>query len=56
MDRADITDLYELIAGGRLDLSASVSARYPLERANDALQHLAGKDGGVVRIVVEPEA
>ncbi len=56
MDRADITDLYDLIAGGRLDLSASVSARYPLARANDALQHLAGKDGAVVRIVVEPEA
>ncbi len=54
MDRSDITDLYDLIAAGRLDLSASVSARYPLKRANDALQHLAAKDGGVVRVVVEP--
>ncbi len=54
MDRADIVDLYALIAAGRLDLSASVSARYPLREANDALRHLASKDGGVVRIVVEP--
>ncbi|MFQ5352046.1 MAG: alcohol dehydrogenase catalytic domain-containing protein [Candidatus Binatia bacterium] len=54
MNRSDIIDLYTLIATGRLDLATSISARYPLERANDALQHLAGKGGGVVRIVVEP--
>lgn len=53
-DRADIADLFELVAAGRLDLSQSISATYPLERANDALQHLARKDGGVVRVVVEP--
>ena len=38
MDRADIADLYTLIATGRLDLSASISARYPLAEANAALQ------------------
>lgn len=54
MDKSDIADLLELVASGRLDLSGSVSARYPLERANDALQHLASKDVGVVRVVVEP--
>lgn len=54
MDRADIQDLYALIAAGRLDLAASVSARYPLAEANAALQHLARKDSGVVRVVVEP--
>lgn len=54
MDPADIVDLYSLIAAGRLDLSGSVSARYPLSAANDALQHLASRDGGVVRVVVEP--
>ncbi len=54
MNRADITDLYTLIACGRLDLGTSISAHYPLERSNEALQQLASKDGNVVRIVVEP--
>ena len=54
MDRADIEDLLNLIAAGRLDLSASVSARYPLREANAALQRLASKDQGVVRVVVQP--
>jgi len=54
MDRVDIEDLYALLAAGRLDLSESISARYPLAEANAALQHLASKTGGVVRVVVEP--
>jgi propanol-preferring alcohol dehydrogenase len=54
MDRADIEDLLSLIAAGRLDLTASVSARYPLREANAALEHLASKRDGVVRIVVTP--
>lgn len=54
MDRADIADLYRLIAAGKLDVSGSISARYPLEQANAALQHLASKRDGVVRVVVEP--
>ncbi len=56
MDRADIEDLYALLAAGRLDLSGSVSARFPLDRANDALQHLARKESGVVRVLVKPQA
>jgi len=54
MERRDIEDLFVLIANGKLDLSDSISARYPLEKANDALQHLASKEGGVVRVVVQP--
>ncbi|MCC6211050.1 MAG: zinc-binding dehydrogenase [Burkholderiales bacterium] len=54
MDRADIEDLLALVAAGRLDLSASVSARYPLAEANAALGHLASKRDGVVRVVVTP--
>lgn len=54
MDRADIVDLFALVAGGRLDLSRSVSARYPLAEVNEALQALARKDTAVVRLVVEP--
>ena len=51
---ADIEDLLALVAAGRLDLSASVSARYRLAEANAALQHLASKREGVVRVVVLP--
>lgn len=53
-DSADSRDLYALIAAGRLDLSGSISARYPLSEADAALQHLARERGRVVRIVVEP--
>jgi len=55
MDRADIEDLFALIGAGRLELSGSISARYPLAQADAALQHLAQKTAGVVRVVVTPE-
>ncbi len=55
MNRSDIEDLYALIAAGRLDLGKSISARYPLRSVNEALQKLASKDTGVVRLVVEPK-
>jgi 2-desacetyl-2-hydroxyethyl bacteriochlorophyllide A dehydrogenase len=54
MDRRDIEDLLTLIGAGRLDLSMSISARYPLAQVNEALDRLASKDQGVVRVVVEP--
>ncbi|MDP7427017.1 MAG: zinc-binding dehydrogenase [Alphaproteobacteria bacterium] len=54
MDRADIEDIYSLIVAGRIDLSESVSARYPLAEADAALKRLASKEAGVVRVVVEP--
>ncbi len=54
MDRRDIEDLLVLIAAGRLDLSSSISARYPLAQINEALARLTSKDQGVVRVVVEP--
>ncbi len=54
MDRADIVDLLALVESGRLDLSRSVSARYPLAEADAALRHLADKTDGVVRVVVQP--
>ncbi|MDP7602650.1 MAG: zinc-binding dehydrogenase [Alphaproteobacteria bacterium] len=54
MDRADIEDIYALVVAGRIDLSDSVSARYPLGEADEALQRLASKEAGVVRVVVEP--
>lgn len=54
MDKRDIVDLLALIARGRLDLSRSVSQIYPLADINKALDRLASKDTGVVRLVVEP--
>lgn len=55
MDRCDIVDLFALIAAGRLDLTQSISARYPLPQADAALRHLASKQSGVVRVVVVPD-
>lgn len=55
MDQRDISDLLDLVASGRLDLAESVSARYPLDRVNEALGRLVDRAGpGVVRVVVEP--
>jgi 2-desacetyl-2-hydroxyethyl bacteriochlorophyllide A dehydrogenase len=54
MDKRDIEDLFALIAGGRLDLSRSISGRYPLAEINEALSRLASKDTDVVRLVVNP--
>jgi len=55
MDRNDIEEIFNLLRTGRLDLSGSISTRYPLKKANDALAHLASKQGGIVRVIVEPE-
>lgn len=54
MDKTDIEDLFAHIDAGELDLSKSVSAKYPLAGINDALGALVSKDQGIVRIVVEP--
>lgn len=54
MDQRDIADLLALIARGRLKLERSVTARYPLDEINTALQRLAAKDTGVVRLVITP--
>ncbi len=54
MDKADIEDLFAHIEAGELDLSRSVSAKFPLSEINEALGTLARKGEGIVRIVVEP--
>lgn len=54
MDKRDIEDLLTLIARKRLDLSRSISARYPLAEINDALGRLASRNTDVVRLVVNP--
>jgi 2-desacetyl-2-hydroxyethyl bacteriochlorophyllide A dehydrogenase len=54
MDKSDIADLLTLIAQGSLNLDQSVSARYPLAEINRALDRLANKETGLVRLVVQP--
>ncbi|MBQ62998.1 MAG: zinc-binding dehydrogenase [Gammaproteobacteria bacterium] len=54
MDKRDIEDLLNLVARKRLDLSSSISARYPLSEINEALQRLADQNTDVVRLVVNP--
>lgn len=46
--------LVSLVARGRLDLARSVTHRFPLERADEALRVLHTKDGDPLRVVVEP--
>ena len=49
-----VTELIELAASGRLDLSHSISEILPLESARDALDKLANKVGNPIRIVLKP--
>ena len=53
--KAHLEQVLDLIARGRLDLSASVSDRLPLERVNDGVERLASKEGSPVRIVLLPQ-
>lgn len=50
----DIRDLVELARSGVLDLSGSVTEKFPLEQANTAMEHLRDKIGKPIRIVIEP--
>lgn len=54
--RAELERVVELAASGRLDLSASITARYPLERAREALDDLAARRGDPVRLALLPAA
>jgi len=49
-----VTELIELAASGRLDLSHSISEVVPLEQAGLALDKLAKKIGNPIRIVLKP--
>lgn len=52
--RSHIETLVGLVASGRLDLSASISAKLPLEDAAEAVDMLATKRGDPVRLVLTP--
>ena len=54
-ERRDISMLLGLIESGRMDISGSITARFPLEEANKALENLRYKVGKPIRIVVVQE-
>lgn len=51
---SDIGTLARLVAGGRLDLSRSVSAVVPLEDVQEGIRRLHERDGNPVRVLVQP--
>ena len=53
--KQDLTDVLDLIASGRLDLSASISDRLPLDRVNEGIARLTSKEDAPVRLVVLPQ-
>jgi 2-desacetyl-2-hydroxyethyl bacteriochlorophyllide A dehydrogenase len=52
--RAELARVVDLAASGRLDLSGSITKRYLLERAPEALEDLAARRGDPVRLVLMP--
>jgi threonine dehydrogenase-like Zn-dependent dehydrogenase len=51
-----LEDVLALMASGRLDVSASISGRLPLDRVQEGIDRLTSKEGAPVRIVVNPQA
>jgi D-arabinose 1-dehydrogenase-like Zn-dependent alcohol dehydrogenase len=49
-----LDQLVELVARGRLDVSASISGLLPLEEVARGVERLARKEGNPIRLVVEP--
>jgi len=54
--RAELERVVELTATGKLDLSGSITARYPLDRAAEALDDLASRRNDPVRLALLPAA
>ena len=52
--RAELEKVVDLANTGRLDLSGSITARYPLERAAEALDDLANHRNDPVRLALIP--
>ncbi len=53
-EKRHLDALVTLLAGGRLDLSASISDVLPLDRVDEGIERLARKDGDPVRLIVRP--
>ena len=52
--RDELTRVVDLADSGRLDLSGSITGRYPLEQASQALDDLANRRGDPVRLALFP--
>lgn len=52
--RDDLEEVLDLVVRGALDLSGSITHRFPLERINEGLDALATKAGDPIRVVVQP--
>jgi len=52
--RTHLERLVELVAGGRLDVTGSISARLPFEHAEEGVSILREKRGDPVRVVLTP--
>ncbi len=50
---AEIQSVINLVAGGKLNLSDSITERFPLEEVNKGFDHLHKKIGNPIRIVIE---
>ena len=49
----EIQNVVDLVASGKLNLSDSITERFPLEEVNKGLDHLYKKIGNPIRIVIE---
>jgi 2-desacetyl-2-hydroxyethyl bacteriochlorophyllide A dehydrogenase len=54
--KQDLERVLDLVAAGRLDLSASISGRLPLEAVNEGIERLRTKAASTVRLLVMPWA
>jgi threonine dehydrogenase-like Zn-dependent dehydrogenase len=50
---SEIQSVIDLVSNGKLDLSESITERFPLEKINRGLEHLYKKIGNPIRIVIE---
>ena len=50
---SEIQSVIDLVANGKLNLSESITERFPLEEVNKGLDHLHQKIGNPIRIVIE---
>jgi propanol-preferring alcohol dehydrogenase len=50
----DLRSVVDLVTGGLIDLTGSVTHRFPLDRVQDAFRTLAERPPGMVRVVVTP--
>lgn len=51
----EIQNVIDLVASGKLNLSESITERFPLEEVNKGLDHLHKKIGNPIRIVIQIE-